>query len=53
MILDAVAIMLYDIQGIIVGGLFNMPMSDALGLGRVSFCRIYFFPTRHVEIFIH
>jgi hypothetical protein len=38
-ILDAVAISsLYDIQGVVVGGLFSMwPMSDRLGLGRVSF----------------
>ena len=34
---NAVAISLHDdIQGIVVGALLNMPMSDRLGLGRVS-----------------
>jgi hypothetical protein len=36
-IVGAVAIGLQDIQGVLVGALLNMPMSDRLGLGNVSF----------------
>ena len=37
MILGAIAISLQDIQGVVVGALLNMPVSDRLGLGNVSF----------------
>ena len=32
-----VANILHDIQGVVVGALLNMPVSDRLGLGNVSF----------------
>jgi hypothetical protein len=34
---NPVAMSSYDIQGIIVGGLLYMPLSDRFGLGNVSF----------------
>jgi hypothetical protein len=34
---------LSDIQGVVVGALINMPMSDRLGLGNVSFLESFFF----------
>ena len=48
---------IYDIQGIIIGALLNIPMSDRLGLGWVSFKRIInlFFPPQDMLkfLFIH